>query len=153
MDRTLIVGLGSPAGDDQAGWKLVEMLGERLPAGAHACALREPTKLWDVLGGCERLIVIDAVRTGRAPGTVCRLVWPAPAVEACFCTSMGTGPAVQGGADLSLFELPAHFVLEVGTEQGGAVLAAAPLAPLHGPGGGGGAGGAAPGRGPDPPAP
>jgi len=57
-----------------------------------------------------------AVNCGRAAST-------------CFCTSMNTGPAVQGGADLSLFELPTHFVVEVESERGGEVLVAAPWRP------------------------
>ena len=51
------------------------------------------------------------------------------AAPTCFCTSMDTGPAVRGGADLSLFELPCYFVLEVGSERGGEVLADAPWQP------------------------
>ncbi len=51
----------------------------------------------------------------------------------CFCTSMGTGPAAGPGFDLALTELldgRAHrFVLEVGTEEGGAVVAPLGLAP------------------------
>jgi sulfhydrogenase subunit beta (sulfur reductase) len=55
-----------------------------------------------------------AVNCGRAGGT-------------CFCTSMGTGPRVQGGFDLALTELldgDGHrFVVEVGSERGAEVLA------------------------------
>jgi ferredoxin len=51
------------------------------------------------------------------------------AASTCFCTSMSTGPAVQGGVDLSLFELAHHFVLEVGSPRGGEILAAVPWVP------------------------
>jgi ferredoxin len=51
------------------------------------------------------------------------------AVPTCFCTSMDSGPAVGDGADLSLFELPEHFVIEVGTEHGGETIAACPWRP------------------------
>ncbi|MFO0845875.1 MAG: 4Fe-4S dicluster domain-containing protein [Gemmataceae bacterium] len=57
-----------------------------------------------------------AVNCGRAAAT-------------CFCTSMGTGPAVGPGADLGLFELPDRFVIEVCTDRGGEVVAAAPWRP------------------------
>jgi len=57
-----------------------------------------------------------AVNCGRAAST-------------CFCTSMNTGPAVTGGTDLSLFELPTHFVVEVGSGRGGEVMTAAPWRP------------------------
>ncbi len=41
----------------------------------------------------------------------------------CFCASMGTGPAVSSPADLVVTELDNHFVLEVGSERGGLLLA------------------------------
>lgn len=66
----------------------------------------------------EQLFVV-AVNCGRAAAT-------------CFCASMNSGPAVQGGADLALYELPTHFVLEIGTERGGEVLAAVPWRPCTG---------------------
>ena len=51
------------------------------------------------------------------------------AVATCFCTSMGTGPAVSSGFDLCLTEMPEHFLVEVGTDQGGDVIAVAPWRP------------------------
>lgn len=57
-----------------------------------------------------------AVNCGRAAST-------------CFCTSMNSGPAVTDGADLALFELPSHFVIEIGSDVGGTVVAAAPWRP------------------------
>jgi len=54
-----------------------------------------------------------AVQCGQAGGT-------------CFCVSMGTGPGVTAGYDLALTELIApgrhEFLVEVGTEQGAAIL-------------------------------
>ncbi len=48
----------------------------------------------------------------------------------CFCTSLGTGPAVTTGFDLALTELLTpdrhYFVLEVGTERGAELLAEVP---------------------------
>lgn len=61
-------------------------------------------------------LFILAVNCGRAAAT-------------CFCTSMDSGPAVTRGADLSLFEMANHFVVEVCTERGGEVITAAPWRP------------------------
>ncbi len=61
-------------------------------------------------------LFVLAVNCGRAAPT-------------CFCSSVGTGPAVTEGADLSLYELPTHFVLEVGSELGGEVVEAAAWRP------------------------
>jgi len=51
----------------------------------------------------------------------------------CFCVSMGTGPAVRNGFDLSLTEIlhgdRHHFVVEVGSERGAGVLEGLPLRP------------------------
>lgn len=48
--------------------------------------------------------------------------------ELCFCASMDTGPEVRGGFDLRLTELSgderASFLLEVGSERGGELIAA-----------------------------
>ena len=63
----------------------------------------------------ENLFVV-AVNCGRAAAT-------------CFCTSMGTGPAVSSGFDLCLTEMPEHFLVEVGTDRGGDVIAVAPWRP------------------------
>lgn len=55
-------------------------------------------------------LFLVAVNCGRSAAT-------------CFCVSMDTGPAVTGGADLILTELPDGFVVRVGTEAGGSTLA------------------------------
>ena len=47
----------------------------------------------------------------------------------CFCVSMNTGPAARSGYDLTLTELPTHFILEVGSEEGGRALARLPWRP------------------------
>ena len=49
----------------------------------------------------------------------------------CFCASMGTGPAADGGFDLALTELlddgAGHrFLVRVGSDQGAEVLAGLP---------------------------
>ena len=56
---------------------------------------------------------IVAVNCGQAGGT-------------CFCTSMGTGPKVTGGFDLSLTEITGpeghRFVVETGSERGAELM-------------------------------
>jgi sulfhydrogenase subunit beta (sulfur reductase) len=42
----------------------------------------------------------------------------------CFCASMNTGPAVSGGADVTLTELAGGFVAWAGTDRGAALIAA-----------------------------
>jgi len=68
----------------------------------------------------RRPVLLVAVQCGQAGGT-------------CFCTSMGTGPAVKDGFDLSLTERVEgdrhEFLVEVGTDRGAAVLSGVPLRP------------------------
>ncbi len=63
---------------------------------------------------------IIAIQCGEAGGT-------------CFCVSMGTGPKVEAGYDLSLTEIldgDSHrFVVEVGSERGAEVMAEVPSTP------------------------
>lgn len=75
---TLVVGVGSPHGDDRAGWKLVELLAPHLPTDVRAITLVEPLRLLDELAGVERLILVDACRSGMPAGSIVRLTWPDP---------------------------------------------------------------------------
>lgn len=75
--HTLIAGIGSPHGDDQAGWlvaeRLADTLGER---GVAVQKARSPTELLDWLDGTQRLIVCDACRGLCSTGEVKRWTWP-----------------------------------------------------------------------------
>jgi ferredoxin len=72
---------------------------------------------------------VDPDYRARREGLFLLAVNCSRAAPTCFCTSTDTGPAVRGDADLSLFELSTHFVIEVGSERGGEVMAAAPWRP------------------------
>lgn len=70
-------------------------------------------------------VFVVAVPCGKAGGT-------------CFCASMGTGPAVTSGFDLSLTELAGagedhRFVVEVGSPAGAALLSRVALSPAPAP--------------------
>lgn len=47
----------------------------------------------------------------------------------CFCASMGTGPKVEGDYDLCLTERADHFLVEVGSERGRALVERLPVEP------------------------
>jgi sulfhydrogenase subunit beta (sulfur reductase) len=50
----------------------------------------------------------------------------------CFCSSMGTGPAVHGGYDILLTEIDDGFVVQVGSPSGAAIVAQLPTRrPTH----------------------
>jgi hydrogenase maturation protease len=73
---TRILAVGSPHGDDRAGWEVVERLRREAP-GLDAAVLHDPVGLLDYLEGCTRLVLMDACQSGAEPGTIRRLTWPA----------------------------------------------------------------------------
>jgi hydrogenase maturation protease len=85
---TLIVGVGSPHGDDQAGWRVAEAAAGRLRDGASSGRvalrlIRSPSELLDLVDGLQWLIICDACRAaGAAPGTIHRWQWPEPQLRA-----------------------------------------------------------------------
>jgi hydrogenase maturation protease len=72
-----IVGIGSPHGDDQVGWRLVHELSNLEQPGFSAHAVSSPIDLLDRMDDCDALIVIDACDAGHPPGTVFVREWPA----------------------------------------------------------------------------
>lgn len=78
--HTLIAGFGSSHGDDQAGWRVAAMLKRQPQLAARIVVIYDATQLLDELAGCDRLIVVDACRSGDAVGMVTRLRWPDPRI-------------------------------------------------------------------------
>ena len=71
--KTLIAGVGSPIlGDDGAGVRIAELLEARpLPPGTDVRVIGTGgLALLDFAAGYDRLVVLDAIVTGAAPGTV-----------------------------------------------------------------------------------
>lgn len=72
MNRTdiRIIGLGSPHGDDQVGWRVIEDL-RRADINAGLLALDRPgPALLNDLGDCRRVILIDACDGGWQGGEI-----------------------------------------------------------------------------------
>ncbi|HEY1197934.1 MAG TPA: hydrogenase maturation protease [Thermoplasmata archaeon] len=71
----LVIGLGNDhRGDDRSGLEVARALRPRLAGKARVeeCA-SEGIALLELWGGSDRVLVVDAVRSGAAPGTVHRL--------------------------------------------------------------------------------
>lgn len=109
---TRVIGLGSPHGDDQAGWRLVEMLKRRVELEVAIRAVGDPTDLLDCLEGCRCLVIVDACHTGAPAGTITRLQWPDPRIlqQHRHLTHRVGVPSVLGLAQ-QLHRLPKHVVL------------------------------------------
>ena len=80
MTPVRIIGIGSPFGDDRLGWEAVDAIRRsgllnNMPEGgvsAHTCD-RPGSGLLALMEGARFVILIDAMRSGAAPGSVRRL--------------------------------------------------------------------------------
>jgi NAD(P)H-flavin reductase len=64
----------------------------------------------------------DADHVARGDAAFVVAVECATATATCFCTSMGTGPEVTGGADIVLSELDDGFVVRSGSDAGAGIV-------------------------------
>lgn len=71
----LVLGLGNEfRGDDAAGLVVARLVRRRVPAGVVVAEITgDATRLIDRWAGADRVILVDAMRSGRAAGTVLRL--------------------------------------------------------------------------------
>ena len=92
--------------------------------GVRGCDLAAIMKLRDVLAGGSHP---DKQFQARQQSLVVVAVNCTEPGEVCFCASMGTGPAVGPGADLTLTEMTPtdghRFLVEAGTDAGRDLLA------------------------------
>jgi sulfhydrogenase subunit beta (sulfur reductase) len=94
--------------------------------GARACEIAALAVQDRVLIGTE---FIDPDYMVRRANVFVVAVQCTTSASTCFCTSMGTGPELSEGFDLSLTELDEGFIVEAGTPAGRAVLERLPLRP------------------------
>lgn len=74
--RVHLIGVGTGHGDDAAGLAVAKALAaRRLPPGVavHRCARPLPDLL-DALDGADAAVIVDAARTGAAPGSLRRIL-------------------------------------------------------------------------------
>lgn len=118
MKPVRIIGVGSPAGDDQAGWWVIEAL-ERCGRHTHAmaqgvCAMaldRPGVSLVNHLQGARRVFLIDAVQSAAMPGTIYRLSIEELGRFGGTVSSHGLGVATALGLARELGALPAQLAL------------------------------------------
>jgi len=140
MTPVRVLGLGSPFGDDRAGWIAVENLmraaGFRaLPEGFASAEICDPVgnNLLDAMQGASLAILIDAAQSGAAPGTIRRLDAQNLEDGSESCSSHGFGLSATLALGRALNELPPNviiFLIEIPAtaEFGPADVPSAPVA-------------------------
>lgn len=106
---SVIVGIGSPHGDDQLGWVVVDRLRPRLPAGITADKVNGGLELLECLDGHDAAAIIDAAAPAGRPGTVRSFAWPSAELTPCALWSthgLGLVQALQLAETLG--SLPGH---------------------------------------------
>jgi hydrogenase maturation protease len=78
--RTIVVGLGSPHGDDQIGWRVAEEIGARLEEDVEVRCLTVPIDLTHALDGFQTAILVDACRRRGDGPRIVRWQWPSPEI-------------------------------------------------------------------------
>jgi hydrogenase maturation protease len=71
-----IVAIGSAHGDDQAGWRALEILRSQCLPDVEMMAVSTPLDVLSYLPGCRALVLLDACQRGEQPGSIVRLTWP-----------------------------------------------------------------------------
>ena len=137
MNCPLVIGIGSPSGDDQAGWLVADAL--RKLGGEAGIELdiekldRPGASLISRMQGVDRIVLIDAMQGGGEPGDIRRFDqqdWPS---QKGGLSSHGFSLVSALSLARELESLPAHlevFAIEIcsalpGTQPGAAVQSAA----------------------------
>ena len=74
--RTLFVGIGSPHGDDRAGWEVAEQLACLAGDNLEIRKASSPSDILDWLSGVDRFVVFDACRGSGKLGHIACWHWP-----------------------------------------------------------------------------
>ena len=105
-ERVLVVGLGHPdRGDDGVGPAVARLAARLVPDGVTVVEQQDPAGLLDAWEAAQMVVVTDAVRSGRPPGTV-------QVLHACH----GPLPVRTGAGDTHGFGLAE--VIELGRALG-----------------------------------
>ena len=93
-----IIGVGSPVGDDDIGWRVSDALSVAqwlqpwLGHGVELMSLDRPgVALLEQMGGGSQVVLIDAMSSGRSPEAVVCFTWPFSTEAAGLLSSHGFG--------------------------------------------------------------
>ncbi|WP_019627735.1 hydrogenase maturation protease [Thioalkalivibrio sp. AKL10] len=107
----LVIGIGNPwRGDDGVGHAVVEALQGTSGLTTATCS-GEPAELMDLWQGHDPVILVDAIVTGAAPGTLHRLDAREPLPRGARYSSHGIGLAEAVELARSLGDLPETLIV------------------------------------------
>ena len=133
MRRLILLGIGSPFGDDTLGWQLLDALAEtglRLPGWqiSFVKADRPGPGLLEYLKDTDAAVLIDAMQANDPPGTI-RLVEPGQLRGHASPTSshaMGVAESLALGEQLQMLPPRLHILgIQMGAPPGPAAVAQA----------------------------
>lgn len=129
MSTVRILGIGSPSGDDQAGWLVVDALLACGLDGIDAAKLDRPgVNLIPSMQDADWVILVDAMQSGAPPGQIRRFDaqdWPAH-VQGLSSHGFGVLAALSLARELG--SLPPRldlYAIEIGPAKPGAAPGAA----------------------------
>lgn len=77
MNLIKVLGIGSPFGDDQAGWKVIEILKQQIALPAHIAQYlmieshdRPGIRLIELMCKADTVFLIDAIKSNKGIGTI-----------------------------------------------------------------------------------
>ena len=80
MNRIKVLGIGSPFGDDQAGWKVIESLKQQIALPSHSAQYvmieshdRPGIRLVELMCKADTVFLIDAIQSNKEIGTIHQL--------------------------------------------------------------------------------
>lgn len=113
--RVVIIGVGNAyRGDDGAGLAVVRKVTEQAPAGIEVLQESgEGTALVEAWKGAQYAIVVDAIQSGAAPGTIRRIDTHEETVNGGLFQHSTHGFGIAGAIELArtLNELPPHLII------------------------------------------
>ncbi len=106
----LVVGLGSPdRGDDGVGPAVAQEVARRGLHEVHVAPLTAPAELLHMMDGYDSVVVVDALRSGGAPGHVSVLTVPESDTRAGGTHDLGLAEVVALARQLG--RLPPRFMI------------------------------------------
>jgi hydrogenase maturation protease len=121
MKRTLVLGLGNPIlSDDSVGLRVVQELQKVLPPQEDVVIDEDHwggLRLMERLTGFDRAIIIDAIQTGAAPGTI-RILHPSeiPTQHSASAHDVNLPTALAFGRQMGLHLPPDDSIVLVAIE-------------------------------------